>query len=153
MKEKKKREKLQGFVIEFKTFISRGSVMDLAVGLIVGAAFTAIINSLIGDIVMPLLGLVIGGIDFSGLAFSIPGIFKNHTITVTYGNFIQSVIKFLAISLCVFMFIKAINKLRDSRPAKSEETDEAVKEETAGAKPAEILLLEEIRDLLKSDKL
>ncbi len=90
---------------EIKTFIMRGSVMDLAVGVIIGGAFGKIVGSLVSDILMPLIGLIIGGIDFSGLAFTLG------SAKVTYGNFINNVIDFLIIALVIFLMIKGINKL------------------------------------------
>ncbi len=91
---------------EFKAFISRGSVIDLAVGVMVGAAFTAIVNSLVGDIIMPLVALVTGGIDFSG--WVIPLIGDN---AITIGNFINAVISFVLIALVLFLLIRGINRL------------------------------------------
>jgi large conductance mechanosensitive channel len=91
---------------EFKTFILRGNVMDLAVGVIIGGAFGKIVGSLVNDILMPLIGLIIGGIDFSGLAFAIG------SAKVTYGNFINNVIDFLIIALVIFLMIKGINSLQ-----------------------------------------
>jgi len=90
---------------EFKTFIMRGNVMDLAVGVIIGAAFGRIVASLVSDIFMPLIGLIIGGIDFSGLSFTIG------SAKVTYGVFINSVIYFLIIALVIFLMVKGINSL------------------------------------------
>ena len=91
---------------EFKTFIMRGSVMDLAVGVIIGGAFGKIVSSLVTDILMPLIGLIIGGIDFSSLAFTIG------SAKVTYGNFINNAIDFLIIALVIFLMIKGINSLQ-----------------------------------------
>jgi large conductance mechanosensitive channel len=90
---------------EFKEFAMRGSVMDLAVGVIIGGAFGKIVSSLVGDILMPLIGLIIGGIDFSSLAFTLGD------AKVTYGNFIQSLIDFLIIALVIFLLVKGINSL------------------------------------------
>jgi large conductance mechanosensitive channel len=90
---------------EFKEFIMRGNVMDLAVAVIIGGAFGKIISSLVGDIIMPLIGLIIGGIDFSGLAFTVGN------AKVTYGNFIQALIDFLIIALVIFLLVKGLNKL------------------------------------------
>jgi len=95
---------------EFKTFIMRGSVMDLAVGVIIGGAFGKIVSSLVSDILMPLIGLVIGGIDFSGLAFTLG------SAKVTYGNFINNLIDFIIIALVIFLLVKGINSLQ-KRPA------------------------------------
>ena len=90
---------------EFKQFISRGNVVDLAVGVIVGGAFSKIVSSLVNDVMMPLIGIIIGGIDFTNLSIT----FKNATIY--YGTFIQNIIDFLIIAACIFMFVKFMNKL------------------------------------------
>lgn len=125
-------------VKEFKAFISRGNVVDLAVGVIVGGAFGKIVTSLVNDILMPLIGIVLGGIDFSNLSIQFG------SSKIMYGSFIQNIIDFLIIAFCVFMFVKLINRL--SHKHKKEEIKEIVK------KSDEVLLLEEIRDLLKKDK-
>jgi len=97
---------------ELKTFIMRGNVMDLAVGVIIGGAFGKIISSLVGDILMPLIGLIIGGIDFSGLAFTLG------SAKVTYGNFINNLIDFIIIALVIFLMVKGVNSLaRKPAPA------------------------------------
>jgi len=96
---------------EFKTFIMRGNVMDLAVAVIIGGAFGKIVTSLVSDIIMPLIGLIIGGIDFSGLAF----IFGN--AKVTYGNFINNIVDFLIIAFVIFLMVKAISSLQKPAPA------------------------------------
>ena len=90
---------------EFKAFIMRGNVMDLAVAVIIGGAFGKIVSSLVNDILMPLIGLILGGIDFTGLAFTVG------SAKVTYGNFINNVIDFLIIALVIFLMIKGIDKL------------------------------------------
>jgi large conductance mechanosensitive channel len=95
---------------EFKEFIMKGNVMDLAVAVIIGGAFGKIISSLVNDILMPLIGLILGGIDFSSLAFTVGD------AKVTYGNFINSVIDFLIISLVIFLMIKALSRLK-KKPA------------------------------------
>ena len=95
---------------EFKTFIMRGSVMDLAVGVIIGGAFGKIITSLVSDIFMPIIGMIIGGIDFSGLAITLG------SAKVTYGNFINNLIDFLIIALVIFLMVKGINSLQ-KKPA------------------------------------
>lgn len=96
---------------EFKKFIARGNVLDMAVGIIVGSAFTAIVNSLVNDIFTPLMGLLLGGIDFSGLSI------KVGEATIAYGSFIQAIINFLLIAFSVFILIKMMNKI----PRKKEE--------------------------------
>jgi large conductance mechanosensitive channel len=95
---------------EFKAFVLRGNVMDLAVGVIIGGAFGKIVASLVNDILMPLIGLLIGGIDFSALAFTLG------SATVAYGNFINNIIDFLIIALVIFLMVRAINKLT-AKPA------------------------------------
>ena len=133
----------KGFIAEFKEFISRGSVVDLAVGVIIGGAFTAIVTSLVDDIIMPLIGMIIGGIDFTGLRYVIsPATADMPEAAICYGNFIQNIVNFLLVALVIFLVIKGINRFR-----KKEE------EEPEEEKPAEdIALLTEIRDLLSKDK-
>ena len=121
---------------EFKKFIARGNVVDLAVGVIIGGAFGKIVTSLVNDIIMPLIGIVIGGIDFTGLTLHVKD------ATITYGMFIQNVIDFLIIAFCIFIFVKAINKV--TKPKKEEAP-------AAPKKSDETVLLEEIRDLLKKE--
>ena len=116
---------------EFKKFIARGNVMDLAVGVIVGAAFSAIVTSLVDNILMPIIGVLTGGINFStGLTI------KVGDAVINYGAFLQSVIDFLIIAFCIFFIVKIFNKIIG-------------KEEKTSAKAADVVLLEEIRDLLK----
>ena len=97
---------MKAFIKEFKEFISRGNVMDMAVGVIIGGAFTAIVTSLVNDIITPLLGIIIGGIDFSGICVTIG------SAQVMFGNFIQAVINFLLTALVIFTMMKAFNKLQ-----------------------------------------
>lgn len=118
---------------EFKKFISRGNVVDMAVGVIVGAAFGKIVTSLVSDILMPLIGTVLGGLNFSSLSIRIGD------ANIAYGSFLQSVIDFLIISFCIFCMIRLFERL------KREEKDDDKKSK----KSDEVLLLEEIRDLLK----
>lgn len=131
----------KGFVAEFKEFISRGSVVDLATGVIVGGAFTSIVNSLVNDIIMPTIGLLFGGIDFTSLRYVItPATETAAEAAICYGNFIQSIVNFLLIALTIFCVIKAINSLHRKK-------EEAPAEPP---KPSEdILLLREIRDSLQ----
>lgn len=121
---------------EFKKFVSRGNVVDMAVGVIVGGAFGKIVTSLVNDILMPLIGIILGGLDFSNLSIKI------NDATIAYGAFIQSVVDFLIIAFCIFMMVKLFEKF------KFEEKKEEVKEEVP-KKSDEVVLLEEIRDLLK----
>ncbi|MEM9551245.1 MAG: large-conductance mechanosensitive channel protein MscL [Pseudomonadota bacterium] len=122
---------------EFKDFIARGNVMDMAVGIIMGAAFTAIVTSLVDDLVNPLIGLVIGGVDFSGMSVGVGD------AQFLYGNFINAVIKFIIIAWVVFLLVKGVNKMKDAAVADEEATKE---EEPAG--PTQEELLTEIRDAL-----
>ena len=121
---------------EFKEFISRGNVVDLAVGVIMGSAFGKIVTSLVNDVLMPAIGVVIGGLDFTNLSITI----KDSKIM--YGSFIQNVVDFLIVSFCIFMLVKIVNKITH----KKEEEEKAVEEPK---KSDEVVLLEEIRDLLK----
>ncbi len=125
---------------EFKKFIARGNVIDLAVGVIVGGAFSSIVTSLVNNILTPILGLVLGGVNFSSLSIT----FKDAKIG--YGAFIQSIIDFLIVAICIFALVKLINRLMHLKK-KEEET-----KVEAPVKPADIVLLEEIRDLLKESK-
>lgn len=120
---------------EFKKFIARGNVLDLAVGVIVGGAFSSIVTSLVNNIFTPLIGLVLGGLDFSALSIT----FRDTKIM--YGAFIQSVIDFLIVAFCLFIIVKFVNKLSHKK------TEEKKKEEPK--KSEELKTLEEIRDLLK----
>ena len=124
----------KGFIAEFKAFIARGNVLDMAVGIIIGSAFTAIVTSLVNDIIMPIVGVIIGGIDLSGLKVTVG------SAAINYGAFIQAIINFLLIALTVFIIIKALSK------AKRKQAEEPVEEEPAPT--PEVELLTEIRDLL-----
>lgn len=125
---------MKKFIEEFKQFIARGNVMDMAVGVIIGGAFSAITTSLINDIIMPLLGIFTGSISFAELHFTING------AVIAYGNFIQAVLNFLVMAFVVFCMIKTINRFH----RKKEEAPPAPPEPSAEEK-----LLTEIRDLLK----
>lgn len=120
---------------EFKKFIARGNVLDLAVGVIVGGAFSSIVTSLVNNIFTPIIGLIVGGVDFSSLSIT----FRDTKIM--YGAFIQSVIDFLIVAFCLFIVVKTVNKVTRK---KEEKTAKPVKSE-------ELKTLEEIRDLLKND--
>lgn len=136
--------KKKGFIAEFKEFISRGNVIDMAVGVIVGTAFTAIVNSLVNDIVMPLIGYLIGGVSFESFKVTLPAVIDGmEPAVIAYGSFIQVVFNFLLISLVIFTVVKGINKLHKK--------EEPAEEEPAPAEPSEELkTLTEIRDLLKA---
>lgn len=132
--------KKTGFFAEFKTFIARGNVMDMAVGVIVGGAFSNITNSLINDIIMPILGIFTSSISFSDLSVTIG------SAVITYGNFIQAVLNFLVMAFVVFCMVKAMNRFHK----KKEEAPPAPAPEPQPS--AEEKLLTEIRDLLKEGK-
>ena len=125
---------------EFKEFISRGNVIDLAVGVIMGGAFGKIVTSVVNDLIMPFIGIALGGIDFSNITLTV------RNAEIRFGTLIQSIIDFLIIAVCIFIIVKAINKLLPKKNAK-EEVKEVVK-----AKDENTILLEEIRDLLKEQK-
>ena len=130
---------------EFREFISRGNVIDLAVGVIVGAAFTAIVNSLVNDLLMPPLGLIIGGIDFSNFFVTLKGgSFPSVeaakaavAVTLNYGLFLNAVIRFLIVAFAIFIVVKQVNRLNRAEKA------------APAPPPAQEVLLTEIRDLLK----
>ena len=129
-------EKTSGFLAEFKTFIARGNVMDMAVGVIIGGAFSNITNSLINDIVMPLLGIFTSSVSFAELSMNIgPAV-------VTYGNFIQAILNFLIMAFVVFCLVKALNSLHRKK--------EAAPPPPPPGTSAEEALLTEILDLLKN---
>ena len=129
---------------EFKEFISRGNVVDMAVGVIMGSAFGKIVTSLVNDIIMPLVGVLIGGIDFTSLSFKI------QKAEVKYGSFIQNIVDFLIVAICIFIFVKIINKLNTIDVLHKKKKEETKIEEVK--KSNEEVLLEEIRDLLKKQK-
>ncbi len=117
---------------EFRDFVNRGNVVDLAVAVIIGGAFGAIVKSIVDDLLMPLIGIIIGGVDFKSLALTVGN------ATLTYGNLIQAIINFLAIAFVLFLIVRQINKMQKPTPP------------SAPAGPsAEEKLLTEIRDLLK----
>ena len=125
---------------EFKEFALRGNVLDMAVGVVIGGAFGKIVTSLVNDIIMPLIGALIGGHDFSTLAATVG------ESAITYGNFIQSIVDFLIVAFCIFAFIKAINKMTERFKKKEEE-----KEEEAPKKADDVVLLEQILEELKKN--
>ncbi|MCR5172190.1 MAG: large-conductance mechanosensitive channel protein MscL [Treponema sp.] len=121
----------------FKKFISRGNVVDMAVGVIIGGAFGKIVTSLVNDIVMPLIGLALGKLDFAGLSVKIG------ETEIKYGSFIQTVVDFIIVAFCIFVVIRLFEKFKKKEDAKPEETPAIVKSDEA-------ILLEEIRDILKN---
>ncbi|MEY8881448.1 large conductance mechanosensitive channel protein MscL [Donghicola sp. XS_ASV15] len=139
---------------EFQNFIARGNVMDMAVGIIVGAAFTAIVQSIVADLMNPIIALFTGGIDFSGWFYSMDG---NEYVSLeaakeagapvfAIGSFVMAVINFLIIAFVVFMMVKGVNRIKESAAKKEEEV---AKPEEKPVTPPDIALLMEIRDLLK----
>lgn len=126
---------------EFKAFAMRGNVVDLAVGLVIGAAFGKIVTSFVNDVLMPPIGLLLGGVDFSDLRVTLKSaVGEDPAVTLNYGMFIQTVVDFTIVAFAIFLVVKAMNKLKR-------------KEEAApAAPPAEVQLLTEIRDLLKRNE-
>jgi large conductance mechanosensitive channel len=122
---------------EFKEFAMKGNVIDLAVGVVIGAAFGKIVSSFVGDVIMPPLGLLIGGINFSDLAVKLGSDPKGAPVLLKYGSFIQSIVDFLIIAFVIFVAIKGINKLKKPPPAAPD-----------APPPRQEVLLEEIRDAL-----
>lgn len=125
-----------GFIAEFKKFIARGNVMDMAVGVIIGGAFGKIVSSLVDNVLMPIIGVLTGGVDFSALSIKVVD------AEVKYGMFVQNVIDFLIIAFCIFLMLKGINKF-NRKKAEPEQP-------AAPAGPTQEELLAEIRDLLKN---
>lgn len=123
-------------VKEFREFAVKGNVMDLAVGVIIGAAFGKIVSSLVEDVVMPAIGVVVGGLDFSGLAIKIGA------ATLKYGKFLQTCLDFLIIAWAIFLVVKLVNRIK---------REEAAPAPPPAAPPRQEVLLEEIRDLLKKN--
>jgi large conductance mechanosensitive channel protein len=139
---KKSIKKMNPILKEFRDFINRGNVIDLAVGVIIGGAFNKIISSLVNDLIMPVVGIILGGIDFTNLEITIPNFLGGSSAAhLRYGNFIQNVVDFLIVAFCVFIFIRIINKFTAKKEA------EAAKEPTTDEKI--LTVLEEIRDQRK----
>lgn len=134
---------------EFKKFAMRGNVIDLAVGVVIGTAFGAIVNSLVKDVIMPPIGWIMGGVNFSNFFWTIKGPVtttladaqKAGAVTINYGVFINTIINFLIIAIALFILIRAINRLQTKPPANPAD---------APPPPEDVVLLREIRDLLKS---
>lgn len=140
---------------EFKEFALKGNVLDMAVGIIIGAAFTAIVTSLVEDVIMPPIGVILGGIDFSDyflqltkrdtLYGTVQAARDNGAAVLAFGSFVNAIIKFLIVAFAVFLLVKQFNNLR-----RMLEREEAQKSAAPAAPPADIVLLTEIRDLLKA---
>lgn len=149
----KVKEKGLGVFGEFMEFIKKGNVVDMAVGVVIGTAFGAIVTSLVNDIIMPLISLLTGGLNFSNWFVALDG--KEYATledatnagaaTINYGNLISVVLNFLIVAFCIFLVVKAINKMKRKK-------EEPAKEEEPPKKSDEVVLLEEIRDLLKKRK-
>lgn len=131
---------MKKIINEFKTFIERGNVVDLAVGVVMGSAFSKIVTSVVDDLLMPIIGIIIGGHDFSNLSINVG------SAVIKYGSLINNIINFFIISFCIFILVKFINKLT------SINKKEVKKEEKVVKKSDEVILLEEIRDELKKKK-
>lgn len=122
---------MKGFASEFKAFALRGNVVDLAIGIVIGGAFGTIVSSLVADIIMPIVGMMTGGVDFSGLAYTVG------KSSITYGKFLQATFVFIIVAFALFMVVKAMAKLKKAEEAKPTAT------------PEDITLLREIRDSLR----
>lgn len=130
------------FVKEFREFAVKGNVVDMAVGIIIGAAFGKIVSSLVSDVVTPPLGYLIGGVDFTKLAITLPAIREGvEPVTIRYGVFLQATFDFIIVAFAIFLLVKLINRLRRHEEAKP-----------PAAPPKQEVLLEEIRDLLKQQQ-
>jgi large conductance mechanosensitive channel len=133
------KKKASKVVSEFKEFISRGSVIDMAVGIIVGTSFTAIVNSLVQDVITPAMGLLMGGIDLTTISVTMASpFFTGYDVTIEYGKFMQSIISFFIIAVCVFFMVKAMNIFRRKQTPPPPKVD------------PQIILLTEIRDALQN---
>lgn len=131
---------------EFKEFINRGNVVDLAVGVIIGGAFGKIVSSLVADIIMPLIGVFLGGVDFSSLAINVPNFFGGATAAhIAYGSFLQNVVDFLIVAFCVFVFIRAINRFKSKKSSEEAKPEKSVD-------TAEVAVLKEILTAVKKQK-
>lgn len=129
---------------EFKAFAVKGNVVDMAVGIIIGAAFGKIVSSFVGDVIMPPIGLLIGGVDFTDLAITLKAAEGNlPAVMLSYGKFIQTILDFVIVAFAIFMGVKAINRLK---------REEAAAPEAPPAPSVEQELLSEIRDLLKAQQ-
>lgn len=133
-----------GVLREFKEFAMRGNVMDLAVGVIIGASFGKIVSSLVADVIMPPVGMLLGGVDFTSLKFNLAApIDGMKSATLNYGNFIQTLVDFTIVAFCIFLIVKGLNTLK-RRMEKPEEPA------APPPPPEDVVLLTEIRDLLKA---
>lgn len=148
--------KKSGFMADFKKFITKGNVVDMAVGVIIGGAFSKIVSSLVNDVIMPLVGMLIGDINFTELkcilkpeVLDAEGNVVTAAVTVNYGQFIQYIVDFLLVALCIFVALRVITNL-SKKLKKEEEKEAAAAPAPAPAPSKEEVLLTEIRDLLKN---
>ena len=130
---------MKKIINEFKEFALKGNMLDLAIGLMIGTAFTTVVNSIVKDVLMPIIGIIIGGRDFTGLKLVVG---KSE---ICYGNFIQNLVNFVVIAVCLFFIVKLINAFKRKKV-------EEIAEEKPAEKSAEVTLLEEIRDSLSEIK-
>jgi large conductance mechanosensitive channel len=145
---------MKKFFKEFGEFIQRGNIMDMAVGVVIGSAFAAIVTSLVNDIIMPLVSLATGGVDFTNLFVSLNGqTYKTlaeaqeaGASVLAYGSFIQAIVNFLIIALCIFITVNAMKKAKEKMEKRLKKEE---KKEEEAKKSDEVVLLEQIRDLLK----
>jgi large conductance mechanosensitive channel len=135
-------DKKMKIINEFKTFAMKGNVVDMAVGIIIGAAFSGIVTSLVNDVIMPPIGALIGGIDFSGLKIQIPSpLTPDKPVAILYGKFLNTVINFMIVAFAIFMLVKGMNSIKKK--------EEEIKTAAPLAPKEEVVLLTQIRDLLK----
>lgn len=149
---RKMKDKAKGFFAEFKKFVMRGNVIDMAIGVVIGASFTSIVNSIVQDIINPIIGLLVGKIDFKDLRLVlIKATEENGEVAIRYGQLLQNILQFIITAFVLFIIVKSINKIKERKEAeekakkKTEEKKEEVKVESK-----ETILLTEIRDLLKN---
>lgn len=141
---------------EFKKFVFKGNVIDLAVGVVIGSAFTAIVNSLVNNVIMPFIGVLTAGVNFKDIKINLSPLARalgnkidpNHIPAISIGLFINSIVEFFIIAITIFLFVKVINMSRE----KMEEITNKKEKKEKVVKPADVKLLEEIRDLLKEQK-
>ncbi|MBR6000219.1 MAG: large-conductance mechanosensitive channel protein MscL [Oxalobacter sp.] len=151
-------EEKKSFLQEFKEFALKGNVVDMAVGVIIGGAFGKIVTSLVEDILMPVIGFLVGGMDFKDMKYIIrTAVMEGDKVikpevAVSYGNFIQVIIDFIIIAISIFIVVKVVMRLSEMRKKEEEAKEEAAAEEAPAEPPADIQLLTEIRDLLKANQ-
>ncbi len=147
------------FFKDFKAFISKGNILDMAVGVVIGGSFGKIVTSLVNDIIMPPIGKLLGDVNFSDLKLVLQaeelneaGEVVNEAISLNYGSFIQTIIDFLIVAFCIFVMLRAIVKSRQKLESLKKKEEEKPKKPEEPKIPEDVLLLREIRDLLKEEK-